>query len=267
MSFSNGTTSYGNHRLREAFDTPYAKAAHEWDRRMGLSIVQARGWRRMALAAWIVAAVLAIGLVVQSQNKQVATYVVPVNELGQPGKITLASEAYQPTAAQAGYFVAEVVRLSRSRSLDPVVTRDGMMKVYHFLAGDGITQMNQLASADPLLNDMSKGQRVARSVEIASVLQRSPSSFQVRWTETEFASGLQRARETYTGLFETKLVAPKREDVAFNNPLGLYVTSFTWSREFTAPTPPTAAALPDPDAMRKAKDESSARDAANTAAK
>lgn len=256
MSFSN-TTSYGNGRLKEVFDTPYAKASQEWDRRMGLSIVQARGWRMMAIAAWAVAAVLAIGLVVQARNKQVATYIVPVNELGQPGKITLASDAYQPTSMQTGYFLAELVRMSRARSLDPVVTREGMMKSYHFLAGDAITQMNSQAASDPLIAEMGKGQRVARSVEIANVLQKSPTTYQVRWIEVEFANGLQRSRETYTGLFETKLVAPNTDTKAFNNPLGLFVTSFTWSREFNPQGAATAAgpaAKPSADENARAKE-------------
>lgn len=239
MAFDRNTTAFGNGRLHETLDTPYAKAAWEWDRRMGLSIVQARGWKAMALAAWAVATVLAVGLVIQARNKQVATYIVPINELGQPGKITLASDAYQPTSVQTGYFLAELVRLSRARSLDPVVTREAMSRSYHFLAGDAITQMNSLAAGDPLIAEMGRGSRVARSVEIANVLQKSPSTYQVRWTETEFASGMQRSRETYTGLFETKLVPPSTESKAFNNPLGLYVTSFSWSREFT-PTPPAA---------------------------
>jgi len=232
-----GNGSFGNRRLKESFDTPYAKAAQEWDRRMGLSIVQARGWRAMAIAAWAVAVILAIGLVVHARNKQVATYIVPINELGQPGKIMLASESYQPTSMQTGYFLAELVRLSRARSLDPVVTRDGMMKCYHFLAGDAITQMNNLAGNDPLIAEMGKGQRVARSVEIANVLQKSPTTFQVRWTETEFASGMQRSRDTFAGLFETKLVPPTSQDRAFNNPLGLFVTNFSWSKEFTPQLP------------------------------
>lgn len=239
MSF--GTTkSYGDGRLKEAFDTPYAKASQEWDRRMGMSIVQARGWRRMSIAAWAVAAVLAIGLVMQGRNKQVATYIVPINELGQPGKIMLASDAYQPSSMQTGYFLAELVRLSRARSLDPVVTREGMMKSYHFLAGDAITQMNSLAASDPLIAEMGKGQRVARTAEVANVLQKSPTTYQVRWTEIEFANGVQRSRETYTGLFETKLIAPNTDAKAFNNPLGLFVTSFSWSREFVPQAAPAA---------------------------
>lgn len=247
MAFGNATNSYGNGRIKESFDTPYARAAQEWDRRMGQSVVQARGWRWVALASLLTSAVLAVGLVVQARNKQVVTYVVPINELGQPGKITLANNAYQPTATQSGYFVAELVKMSRARSLDPVVTRDAMTKAYRYLAGDAIPQMNALAGSDPLLAEMGRGQRVARSVEIASVLQRSATTFQVRWVEAEFASGLQRSREAFTGLFEIKLVPPTNEADAFNNPLGLFVTNFSWSREFAStPTPasPDASAVP-----------------------
>lgn len=256
MAFGNATNSYGHGRIKESFDTPYARAAQEWDRRMGQSVVQARGWRWVALASLLTSAVLAVGLVVQARNKQVVTYVVPINELGQPGKITLANNAYQPTATQSGYFVAELVKMSRARSLDPVVTRDAMTKAYRYLAGDAIPQMNALASSDPLLAEMGRGQRVARSVEIASVLQRSATTFQVRWVEAEFASGLQRSREAFTGLFEIKLVPPTNEADAFNNPLGLFVTNFSWSREF-ASTPasasPDAAAVPVEPAPRKAQ--------------
>jgi type IV secretion system protein TrbF len=231
------TNQFKNGRLSEIFETPYAKAAQEWDRRMGISIVQARGWRRMAIAAWVVSAVLAVGLVLHTRNKQVATYVVPINELGQPGRIRLANDAYQPTSMQTGYFLAELVRMSRGRSLDPVVTRDDLMRSYHFLAGDAITQMNDLAAGDRLITEMGRGQRVARTVEIANVLQRTGSSYQVRWTEVEFASGVQRSRDSYTGLFETKLVPPTNQSAAFNNPLGLFVTNFSWSKEFSPAAP------------------------------
>ena len=118
-----------------------------------------------------------------------------------------------------------------------------MTKAYRFLAGDAIGQMNQLASGDTLLTEMGRGGRVARSVEIASVLQKSTTTFQVRWIEAEFANGLQRSREAYTGLFEVKLVPPTNEADAFNNPLGLFVTNFSWSREYASP--PTAAPAAD----------------------
>jgi type IV secretion system protein TrbF len=75
------------------------------------------------------------GAVVLGVKKQVATYVVEVDKAGMPGRITLASEPYQPDAAQVGYFVGEVVRLVRERPLDPVVMRQQWTKAYQFLAG------------------------------------------------------------------------------------------------------------------------------------
>lgn len=255
MGFGSSTSSFGSGRLKETFDTPYAKAAQEWDRRMGLSVMQAKGWRRMALAAWAVAAVLAVGLVIQSRNKQVVTYVVPINELGQPGKIQAASSAYQPTVTQTGYFVAELVKIARARSLDPVVTRDGVMKAYNFLAGDAISQMNGYAAGDTALAEMGRGQRIARSIEIANVLQKSPTTYQVRWTEAEFVNGISKSHDTYSGLFETKLVPPTTEDQAFKNPLGLYVTNFSWAKEYTAAVTPATAIATDQTHAPRAKGE------------
>ena len=40
-------------------------------------------------------------------------------------------------------------------------------------------------------------------------------------------------REEYTGLFQVKLIPPRDESDSFKNPIGVYVTNFTWSREFS----------------------------------
>ena len=37
--------------------------------------------------------------------------------------------------------------------------------------------------------------------------------------------------EAWTGLFTTKVVAPKNEAELRANPLGIYITQFQWSRE------------------------------------
>ena len=37
--------------------------------------------------------------------------------------------------------------------------------------------------------------------------------------------------EAWTGLFTTKVVAPKNEAELRANPLGIYITEFQWSRE------------------------------------
>ncbi|HVT87710.1 MAG TPA: conjugal transfer protein TrbF [Tepidisphaeraceae bacterium] len=232
MSFGKRTTSYGS-TATAPIETPYTLAAGEWDNRIGSARVQARNWRYIAFAAMTGMLMLAVGLIHLADKKQVATYVVEVDSLGRPGRITLASDAYQPTAAQTGYFVGELVRLVRERPLDPVVMRKQWTKAYGFLADDAIPAMNQYAASDTGMDAL--GNRLARTVEVGSVLQRSKDSYQVRWIETTYANGMRKSTDQYTGLFNVVLSPPKTEEEAFRNPIGLYVTNFTWSREFSGP--------------------------------
>jgi type IV secretory pathway TrbF-like protein len=233
MSFPKINLSYG--RTAQAPDTPYARAAAAWDDRIGSARVQALSWRYIAFGAMALALISTIGVVVLAVKKQVATYVVEINKAGMPGRITLASEVFKPESAQVGYFVGEVVRLVRERPLDPVVMRQQWTKAYQFLAGQAINGMNEFAATDTGLRSVPGQGATARTVEIGSILQKSEGTYQVRWVETSYVNGIRRGREEYTGLFQVKLMPPRDESDTFKNPIGVYVTNFTWSREFSGP--------------------------------
>ena len=233
MSFPNMTTSYGRSAGSNDGHNPYARAAAEWDQRIGSARVQARNWRYLAFASMLLALISTTGAVVLGIKKQVATYVVEVDKAGMPGRITLASEPYRPATTQVGYFVGELVRLVRERPLDPVVMRQQWTKAYQFLAGQAVNAMNEYAATDTGLKSLPGEGARARTVEIGSILQKTSDTYQVRWVETTYSSGIRRAREEYTGLFQVKLMPPRDESDAFKNPIGVYVTNFTWSREFS----------------------------------
>jgi type IV secretory pathway TrbF-like protein len=80
----------------------------------------------------------------------------------------------------------------------------------------------------------------------------------VRWVETAYANGMRRSREEYTGLFQVKLIPPRDESDSFKNPIGVYITNFTWSREFSGAvmhddnlrTTPSAPNNPDDGGMQ-----------------
>jgi type IV secretion system protein VirB5 len=69
------------------------------------------------------------------------------------------------------------------------------------------------------------------SVEITSVLARSPSTYQVQWRETTYDQGVATSSTNWTGLFTTKIQPPKNEQELRVNPLGIFITTFQWSRE------------------------------------
>jgi len=209
-------------------ETPFMRAGQEWDRRIGEPVVQARNWRLMAFAGWSVAALAVGGLIYQGATKQIATYVVPIDTYARPGRIELVGRQYVPTTAETGYFLADWVTRIRSKSIDPIVIRDNWTAAYHFVLGPAIGQLNDWAKGhDPFAG---AGQQ-AVTVEVISVLPRSPATYQVQWRETTYDQGATTSTETWTGLFTTKIQPPKNEAELRANPLGVYIIAFQWSRE------------------------------------
>ena len=246
MSFPNTNSSYGRSAGSPDTLNPYARAAAAWDERIGSSRVQARNWRIIAFATLMLALISTTGAVFLGVKKQVATYVVEVDKSGMPGRITLVSEPYRPDTAQVGYFVGEIVRLVRDRPLDPVVMRQQWTRAYQFLAGQAVNAMNEYAANDTGLRSLPGQGATARTVEIGSVLQKSEGTFQVRWVETSYSGGMRRTREDYTGLFQIKIMHPRDEADTFKNPIGVYITNFTWGREFSGPVQRDEGVLPAP---------------------
>lgn len=236
MSLFNRNTSYARKQNSSEPLSPYDRAKSEWDNRIGTARAQAFHWRLAAILSLICALGLAAGLVHVSAHKDVKTYVIEVDSLGQPGRINLADNNYQPGSAAAGYFVSQLVTLVRKRPLDPVVVRENWKTAYGFLAGDAVQTMNAYAIADPPIRAVD-GQPLARTVAISNVLQKSRRSYQVRWVETNSIGGVEQRPDQYTGLFEIEWMAPRDEAEVFRNPLGIYIVSFSWSKEFTEPVP------------------------------
>ena len=100
--------------------TPYQKAAHLWDERIGSSRVQARNWRLMAFGCLMLSAGLAGGMVWLSAQGRVTPYVVEVDRLGEVRAVGPAIESYQPGDAQIAWqlarFIANGDRISHTAS-------------------------------------------------------------------------------------------------------------------------------------------------------
>ncbi|MFZ4604492.1 MAG: type IV secretion system protein, partial [Caulobacterales bacterium] len=73
------------------------------------------------------------------------------------------------------------------------------------------------------------------------IVQRSKTSWQVSWVESTSggASGAG-SRALYTGLFTVAVRAPTNANTLARNPLGIFITDFSWS-----PETPVADAIPE----------------------
>lgn len=208
-------------------DTPFRSAAQEWDNRVGNATVQAKNWRIMAFSCLGLAAIFAGGFVAEALTSHWHVFVVPVDTYGKPGKIQLAGDAYNPTAAQQSAFLATWVHDMFSHPTDPVVMTADLQKAYAALDGSARNTVTQWVQK----NDPTKERAgFARTVEIKTVLQKAPNSFQVEWIERQYDNGTQTGQQQFTGLFTVKTVPPKTEEQILANPLGIRINSISWTR-------------------------------------
>ena len=213
-------------------ETPYLRAAQQWDYRIGDARAQARNWRLMAFSSIVIAGIFAVGFAYEATRIKVAAYYVPVDEIGRPGHVELVGNVYTPSSAAIIYFLSDWTRTMFAKPTDPIVAREDLLKDFSVLRGNAATSMNQWASANDPMKDLG---HVARTVAINAVLQRSGQSWQVDWTESTFTDGSKSSDVKYTGLFTVETVPPTNQSELLANPLGLHITAINWSREGVSP--------------------------------
>jgi len=211
--------------------TPYQSAAQVWDERIGSARVQARNWRLMAFGCLAMALLMAGGLVWRSAQSLVTPYVVEVDRSGQVRAVGEAAATYRPSDAQVAFHLAHFVALVRSLSIDPVVVRQDWLDAYDYTTDRGAAVLNDYARThDPF----ARIGKESVTVQVASVVRASESSFNVRWTEQRFVNGAPAGIERWIAVISIVLQAPRTEERLRRNPLGIYVNGLSWSRELEA---------------------------------
>ena len=215
--------------------TPYQRAGQLWDERIGSARVQARNWRIMALGCLLLSSGLSGGLLYQSMQSRVVPYVVAVDHLGEPRAIAPAERDYEPTDPEVAWFLGRFIKDVRSVSLDPVLMRQNWLSAYDFVTPRGARFLDAYAqAADPFAGI---GTRTV-SVQVTSIVRASGTSFQVKWTESDYERGNPSGSSHWTAILSVVRRPPASADVLRRNPLGLYVDGIDWSRELDpAPAP------------------------------
>jgi type IV secretory pathway TrbF-like protein len=209
-------------------DTPYKRAQQEWDARMGSAVLSARAWRAIAFGALVLLGASVASLVVVALQKRTFVHVVEVSPEGQVMNVRAAGGRWSPTQAQTAYHLGQFIRLVRSLPTDGVVLRENWLQAYRFLTPQAAAQLSEIARQDdPFL---SLG-RVGRIVHIRSIIARSNNAWEVSWVERATNATGASDPEVYSGVFTVTTRAPRNADEIANNPLGLLISDFSWSRE------------------------------------
>jgi type IV secretion system protein VirB5 len=219
--------------------SPYDRARQEWDSRIGSARAQARNWQRMAFGCLALSFALAGGLAWQATRATVHPYIVEVDPTGGIRRVSLPENAYRLTDAQVASQLIAFVNKVRSKSTDPIIVRQNWLNAYKVITAKAKATLDGYAQVEKPFDDVGK---VAKTVDISSVVKVSDSTFQVRWKETTFRQGVMAGTDQFLGSFEILQRPPKTDRDMFDNPLGFYVDALNWSREFVSPTVPQQSA-------------------------
>lgn len=212
--------------VADAAVNPYLCARREWNERYGDYIARARSWRWAAFAALFVSLVLAVGVGWQAAQSKVVPYVVEVDKLGDAVAIARADRAAPADARVVKAQLAAWIVNVRSVSSDPLAQKRALSRAYALTA----------ATATMFLDDYYRqqspfGQPRTVAVSVDAVLPVSNQTYQLQWTQD--ARDLQGRDLATTHWLASVTVAfdpPTDERGILSNPLGLYVTTVSWTQ-------------------------------------
>jgi len=180
--------------------------------------------------------VLAFGIVWMSERTKIIPFVVEVDKLGYAITIPTALTASNTPATverMKRYEIAAFIRNARSVCSDPVVEQNMLNDLLAHAHGAADKFLELYFHADDFAKNpfqIMKHQTV--SVQVQSILQTSPRSYEVHWDETaRDLSGAPLGTTHWEAMLETETSPQTSTDTVISNPLGFYVTRISWAEQ------------------------------------
>ena len=217
-------------------ESPAERAARKWDEREGEIIVQNYNLRRLLVGLMAVVTILTLGLVYKSLSSNVMPYIVEVDKttgmVMNVGTVE-ASAHYQAGESVYKYFLSKFLKNTREIPLDPVVYKENLTTAYGFLTKNAATKLQTMLKTEKTTEKF--GHQTVQ-INISTILpMEGGHSYQIRWTEEAFTIGTGEKKVTpYSGIFTVQTIKSEDEEQLEVNPIGLYISDFSWSKDASA---------------------------------
>jgi len=132
------------------------------------------------------------------------------------------------------YEVASFIRQARTVTSDAQVEQQQLNSLLAHTRGAADHFLDEYYHSDSAVhNPFQIAQKETVSVQIDSILQLSPKSYDVRWTEVrrDLNGAALGMPSHWEAELETEIVPPREADTIVSNPLGFYVTNITWTEQ------------------------------------
>lgn len=209
---------------------PFLSARREWNERYGSYVQQAAHWRMAAFGALAVAAIAVGWAGYRSAQSRFVPYVVRVNKLGDavavgPLRVAPARDS-RVIVAQLARWVFEV----RSVFRDARAEHNLLSDAYSSIAPDS-EAYRSLNAWLQMHNPFKEGQNEGVTVTVHDVLPISQNVYRVTWTERRHGGPETGAAvQHWSAIVTIRIDPPASAASIMKNPMGVYITHFSWSR-------------------------------------
>lgn len=188
-----------------------------------------------------VLAISTVGNIMQAMNRHVETIFIPVEEGSTKMPIGMragSQSTYQPNEKMYKHFLADYIRNVRTKTLDPVVDNNNLIRAQKYMNTVARNKLSSIIQEEKKLESNETVSSVAATiqVEIISVVPVKDHSYQIRWKENLYdVTGQKMKSRSMTGTFITELLTQEQSGASIEdllvNPMGLYITDFSWDKD------------------------------------
>ncbi len=220
---------------------PYLNARRQWNDLMMPLLSSLQLWQFLGIAGLLIALAAVAGIIHIGSQSKFIPYIVEVDRLGQASAAGPAIAARQTDPRVIHACVAEFITDARCVTPDVALQRKAIFRTYAKLMPNdpATTKMNEWLNATEECSPFKRAAKEMVSAEIKSVLAQTPDTWQVDWVETtrDRQGVIKDAKGkpvNWRALVTVDVAGTKQgtttEEQIRNNPLGIYVRDFTWSR-------------------------------------
>jgi type IV secretion system protein TrbF len=220
---------------------PYLDLRRSYNDQVSSALSQRFLMATFTLLALLIALASTGGLIHLGSQSKFVPYVVERDKYGNAVAVSQALPAPpldpETTTLVTQAALAAFFSDARLVTADAAVQVNAIRRVYALIVSEdpAMRRMNEWLNGDPKETAFERATRILVNVEIVSVLQQSPATWQVDWVEhVTDRDGSPREELRMRALATIYRRLPTREtteEVMRQNPMGIFVKDFSWSRQ------------------------------------
>jgi type IV secretory pathway TrbF-like protein len=219
-------------------ENPYLAARRTWNDQAAANVANRQMWQVLGILALMIALAGVGGVIYIGSQSKFVPYVVEVDKHSETIAIAPAQRAAPVDQRVVHASVAQFVANIRMVTPDVALQRKAVYQVYSMLSPkDASTaKANEWLNGTEDSSPFKRAEKETVSIEITSVLPQSPDTWQVDWVETvRDRQGVMKGQpykmRALVTVYTVETTTQTTEDQIRNNPLGIYIRDFSWSKQ------------------------------------